>query len=200
YVASQPAFDLVVIPMSLLIGIAPPLRRALGRPILCTLQGEDLFLDGLGEAHRAQAKELVRQHAPAVDAFVATSDYYADYMAGYPGLPRGRIHTVPLGVSLEGHDEAPRPRHEPFVLGYFARVAPEKGMHLLAEAYRVLRRERGLAPARLEAAGYLAPEHRGYLDGIESKLDEAGLRGEFRYHGAVDRPGKLAFLRAVDVL
>src|SRR5262249_56861651 len=70
----------------------------------------------------------------------------------------------------------------------------------LAEAYRLLRRERGLAPARLEAAGYLAPEHRGYLDGIESRLDEAGLRGEFRYHGAVDRAGKLAFLRAVDVL
>ena len=31
------------------IGLAEPLRRALGVPVCCTLQGEDLFLDSLGE-------------------------------------------------------------------------------------------------------------------------------------------------------
>jgi glycosyltransferase involved in cell wall biosynthesis len=189
-----------VIPMSLLIGLAPPLKRALNRPVVCTLQGEDLFLDGLGEPHRTQAKELVLEHAHAVDAFVATSDYYADFMAGYVGLPRARIHTVPLGIHFDGHEATPRPRHQPFVVGYFARVAPEKGLRLLAEAYRILRRERGVPPSRLEAAGYLAPEHRGYLADVEAMLQAAGLREEFRYQGAVDRAGKLAFLRGVDVL
>jgi glycosyltransferase involved in cell wall biosynthesis len=121
-------------------------------------------------------------------------------MAGYLGLPRQKIHTVPLGISLTGLDAVPRPRSDPFVLGYFARVAPEKGLHLLAEGYRILRRERGLPPSRLEAAGYLAPEHKGYLAGIEAKLREWGLGGEFRYHGAVDREHKIAFLRSIDVL
>jgi glycosyltransferase involved in cell wall biosynthesis len=200
HVRGLPAFDVVVIPMSLLVGLAPPLKRVLRSPVVCTLQGEDLFLDGLGEPYRRQSKELVREHAPAVDAFVATSDYYADFMAGYLGLPRAWIHTVPLGIRFDGHEATPRPRRGPFVVGYFARVAPEKGLHLLAEAYRVLRRERGLPPSRLEAAGYLAPEHRGYLADVESKLEAAGLRDEFRYHGAVDRAGKLAFLRSVDVL
>ena len=32
------------------LGLAPPLKRALGRPVGCTLQGEDLFLDGLQRA------------------------------------------------------------------------------------------------------------------------------------------------------
>jgi hypothetical protein len=36
--------DVVSLPNSLLIGLARPLRTALGRPITCTLQGEDLFL------------------------------------------------------------------------------------------------------------------------------------------------------------
>src|SRR4029077_15433298 len=31
-------------------------------------------------------------------------------------------------------------------------------------------------------------------------LDAAGLAGEFSYAGALDRPGKLAFLRGLDVL
>lgn len=200
YVASQPPYDVVMIPMSLLLGLAPPLKRALRRPVLCTLQGDDLFLEGLGEPYRRESKALIARHAPAVDAFVATSDYYSDFMAGYLGLPREKIHTVPLGISLEGHDPSPRKRNRPFTLGYFARVAPEKGLHELAEAYRILRRERGLPVSRLEAAGYLAPEHQPYLSGIETRLREWGLHEEFRYHGALDRPGKIAFLRSIDVL
>src|SRR5688500_4624180 len=180
-------FDVVSIPMSLLISLAPPLKRALRVPVACTLQGDDLFLEGLGEPWRSQCLELIRQHAPSVDTFVATSAYYADFMAGYLGLERARIQVVPLGIQVEGFDaKAAAPPPTPPVIGYFARIAPEKGLHQLAEAYRVLRREQGVPAARLEAAGYLAPEHRGYLAGIEKKLEEAGLGGEFHYRGAPD--------------
>ena len=79
-------------------------------------------------------------------------------------------------------------------------MAPEKGLHLLAEAYRILRRERGLPPARLLAAGYLAPEHRGYLAEIETRLAGWGLRGEFEYRGALSRAEKIRFLHELDVL
>lgn len=200
YVEALPAFDVVALPVSLLSGLAAPLKRALGRPVVCTLQGEDLFLDGLGEDHRRLCQELIRSHEPHVDAYLATSDYYAGYMAGYLGLPRAKIHTVPIGISLEGHDPAARPRSGPFTVGYFARIAPEKGLHLLARAYRVLRQDLGLAPARLRAAGYLAPEHRRYLAGVEDDLRSWGLLSEFHYEGEVDRAGKIAFLRGLDVL
>jgi glycosyltransferase involved in cell wall biosynthesis len=200
HVARLPRFDVVVIPMSLLLGLAPPLRRALGCPVVCTLQGDDLFLEGLGEPYRSESKALIARHAPVVDAFVATSDYYSDFMASYLGLPREKIHTVPLGISLDGHDPSPRPRHEPFTIGYFARIAPEKGLRELALAYRILRRDRGLPPSRLRAAGYLAPEHRAYLAAVEASLREWGLHDEFRCEGTVDRAGKLAFLRSIDVL
>ena len=200
YLEGQPPFDLVVIPTSLLIGLAAPLKRALRRPVVCMLQGEDLFLEGLGEPWRSEARGLVRTHEAAVDVFVATSDYYADFMAGYLGLPRQRIVTVPLGISLAGHDSSPRERAGPPTIGFFARVAPEKGLHLLAQAYIALRLEMGLEAARLEVAGYLAPEHRGYLADVVASLEKAGLSAEFRYHGTLDRPAKIAFLRSLDVL
>jgi glycosyltransferase involved in cell wall biosynthesis len=200
YVEGLPPFDLVVIPVSLLLGLAGPLKAALRRPIVCTLQGDDLFLEALAPAHRDEAKALIRRHASHVDAFVATSDYYADFMSAYLGLEGRRIETVPIGIQLHGHQPEPRVHEGAFTLGYFARIAPEKGLHLLAEAYTILRREMGLPPSRLRAAGYLPPEHRGYLARIQDALAQAGLAEEFRYEGEMDRAGKIAFLRGLHVL
>jgi glycosyltransferase involved in cell wall biosynthesis len=200
WLREQPPFDLATLPNSLLLGLAPTLKGAHWRPVACTLQGEDLFLEGLHEPYREKAKALIRRQADAVDGFVAVSAYYAGFMAGALGLPREKIHVVPLGVTFEGLEPRTARPDGPFVFGYFARVAPEKGLHLLAEAYALLRREKGLGPARLEAAGYLAPEHRPYLAQIEARLAEQGLGGEFRYHGTLDRAGKARFLQGLDVL
>jgi len=200
YLETVPPFDVVVLPVSLLIGLAPALRQALQRPIVCMLQGEDLFLDFLSAEHRSLAKDLIKAHAPHVDAFMATSDYYSDFMAGYLGLKRETIHTVPIGIHLEGHDPSPHRRSETLTLGYLARIAPEKGLDLLASAYRILRKDKGLPPSRLRAAGYLAGEHKPYLREIEGKLRGWGLRDEFRYVGEVTREAKIAFLRETDIL
>ncbi len=54
--------------------------------------------------------------------------------------------------------------------------------------------------ARLEAAGYMAPEHKKYLADIENKMTAAGLGDEFHYRGVLDREQKIAFLRQLDVL
>jgi glycosyltransferase involved in cell wall biosynthesis len=199
WLSREPAYDVISLPFTLLIGLAPALRR-LGRPIVCTLQGEDLFLEALDEPWRTQAKDLIRRHVPSVDAFVAVSDYYARFMCAYLGIPGEKIHRVPIGINLEGHSLRDRRGRGPFTLGYFARVAPEKGLHRLAEAYRILRRERGLPASRLRAAGYLAPEHKGYLAGVEARLAEWGLRDEFEYRGALSREEKIRFLRELDVL
>ncbi|HEX9000052.1 MAG TPA: glycosyltransferase family 4 protein [Blastocatellia bacterium] len=197
-------FEVVDMQNSMLIGLAKPIKEATGLPICCTLQGEDLFLDGMREPYHSQALELIHEQTKYVDAFIAVSDYYADFMAGYLGIPRNKIHVVPLGINLTDYETqiaARKPRvSEPFTIGYFARVAPEKGLHLLAEAYRLLRQRDDFPPAKLEAAGYLAPEHKPYLQKVENTLREAGLADEFHYHGAVEREAKLNFFRNVDVL
>jgi glycosyltransferase involved in cell wall biosynthesis len=201
WLARQPRFDAVVLPNSMLIALAGPIRRASGAPVFCTLQGEDLFLDGLPEPHRTESLDLIRKQVADVDLFIAVSRYYADFMAGFVGIPREKIEVVPLGINLDGHAAEPaRNGERPFTIGYFARVAPEKSLDILAEAYNILRKERGLPPSRLEAAGYLAPEHRSYLSEIEARLRDWGLGEEFHYHGTVDRAAKIRFLQGLDVL
>ena len=192
--------DLVNLPNSLLIGLAEPIKKALGVPVVCTLQGEDLFLDGLPEPHRSTAVDLIKSKVEAVDAFVSVSHYYAEFMARAFDIPEKKIHVVPLGINLEGYETGDRSRKEVFKVGYFARVAPEKGLHVLCDAYKRLRERGEISKASLEVAGYLAPEHRAYLNGIEQQMSDWGLGDEFHYHGVVDRKQKIDFLKGLDVL
>ena len=199
FLAGEPRPDVVNIPYTLLISLAAPLKRALQRPIVVTLQGEDLFLKSLIEPFKTEALELVRNQIADVDLFIAVSDYYAHFMSEYLGIPESKMRVAPLGVTTDDLHVSTHLRHHPFTIGYFARVAPEKGLHNLAEAYRILRREKGLPPARLLVAGYLAPEHKPYFDAVAESLRIAGLADEFVYRGSVDRQKKAQFFQDIDV-
>lgn len=201
WLKDEPPYDVINLPTALLIGLAEPIRRATGRPVLVTWQGEDLFIDGLPAKDRNRAVALIRDQVRHVDLCLPVSQYYADYVADRFGIPREKLRVAPLGVTMNDLVPSTRTRAaaDPFVIGYFARVAPEKSLHLLAEAYRVLR-QRGVSGTRLEAAGYLAPEHRSYFARIEEQMKAWGFGDEFRYHGALDRARKVAFLQSIDVL
>jgi glycosyltransferase involved in cell wall biosynthesis len=199
WLKDEPVPDVINLPNSLLIGLAAPIKRALKRPVFCTLQGEDLFVNGLVEPYRSRAIALIASHVPHVDRFLSVSEYYVPVMSKMLSIPRERIAVVPLGINLAGYERARR-RDDTFRVGYFARVSPEKGLHLLADAYIALRARTKEARMRLDAAGYMAPAQAGYLDGITRKLAAAGLAGEFTYHGSVDRDAKLKFLQSLDVL
>jgi glycosyltransferase involved in cell wall biosynthesis len=199
FLADDLSPEIVSLPNSLLIAVAPAIKRELNVPVVCTLQGEDAFLEDLGEPSRAQALRLIRQHSTAVDAFLAVSEFGATRMSEYLGIDRNRVHVVPLGIDVDGHQRAGLDQ-EPFTIGYLARIAPEKGLHVLCDAYRRLRAAPGFPQSRLAVAGYLAPEHRGYFDGIQQQMASWGLAGEMEYVGAPDRAGKLAFLQTLSVL
>ena len=199
WLIAQPRPDVVVLPNSLMIGLARPIARALQVPIACTLQGEDLFLDGLSEAHRAQAIELIRDQVQFVDGFMAVSDYYAGFMANLLSIPAEKMAMVPLGINFDGYAPS-TPTDTPLKIGYFARIAPEKGLHNLVEAYRMLRERDDVPPTRLEVAGYLGREHRGYLAKLTAAIARYGLADEFHYHGVLDRRQKIEFLQSLSLV
>jgi glycosyltransferase involved in cell wall biosynthesis len=201
-----PRPDVVLLPNSLMIGLARPLAAALDRPIAITLQGEDLFLDGMPGEQRREAIRLIQEQVRFVDGFLAVSEYYAAYMGELLSIPRSKMAVVPLGINLDGFEpRADKPHNAgkedaSVAIGYFARVAPEKGLHNLVAAYRILRKRKDLPPTRLEVAGYLGREHRPYLVRLENELRVDGLEGEYRYHGELDRSAKIDFLRSLDIV
>lgn len=195
----EPLPDVINIPNSLVIAMAAPLAAATRRPVCCTLQGEEMFLEGLRRPYRDEALQLIRQQVHTVDRFIAVSEYCARFMSTYLSIPPARISVVPLGIRLDGYR-----RHEPAAstrtIGYFARITPEKGLHVLADAYIRLRRRLGAATPKLEAAGYLAASDAPYLERVRRQLADAGCGDAFTHLGELDREGKLAFLRGLDVL
>jgi len=193
WVRAEPLPDVINLPNSLLIALAEPLKRAFGKPVLCTLQGEELFIDGLVAPYREKALESIRRQVKHVDRFIAVSEYCARYMTEYLRIPEKKISIVPLGINMKGYDRRTTPS-DVFRVGYFARIAPEKGLHVLADAF--VRFNKQVKASALEAAGYAAPMYGKYLEDTRKTLDGS----PFRYHGVVDREGKLAFLQNLDVL
>ena len=200
FIQAEISPDIVTLPNCLLSGLAPELKARMRSPICCTLQGEDLFLEGLPERYRKESFHLIRSNSVYVDAFLAVSEYYAGAMSEYLGIERKKIHVVPLGINVNGHRARNGIPLNPFTIGYMARIAPEKGLHILCEAYHRIRQKKDGAPSRLLAAGYLAPEHRDYLRDIQRKIAAWGLSDEFEYLGELSRTEKIEFLQSLSVL
>lgn len=195
--------DAVHLSNSMLAGSARQIRQRLGVPIVCGLAGEDIFLEALAEPHYSEARRLLKERARDIDAFVALNDYYADFMAEYLDVPRSRIEVIRHGLSLAGHGTRP-PRagraDATMTIGYFARVAPEKGLHLLVEAFAMLREDEQLPPLRLRVAGYKSPADEPYYEAIVRRAEQLGFAERFEYAGELDRAAKIDFLQSLDVM
>ncbi len=188
--------EIVHLTNSMFVGFARSLKRELGVPVVCSLQGEDLFLGQLREPWKTRAFEVLRERAQDVDAFLANSEWYADMMAELLAVDRSRLHVVPLGINLDGYGGPLETRDPdaPVTIGYLARLCPEKGFHLLVDAFRILSASSG-RKLRLRVAGWMGERDRQYF---EKSVE--GLGGGFEYVGEVDREGKSRFLRSLDVL
>jgi glycosyltransferase involved in cell wall biosynthesis len=195
--------DVVHLSNSMLAGVAGTIRQRLGVPIVCGLAGEDIFLEALAEPHYSQARRLMKERAREIDAFIALNHYYADFMADYLDVSRASIEVIRHGLNLSGHGTRP-PRagrtDATTTIGYFARVAPEKGLHLLVEAFAILNQDRTLPPLRLRVAGYKSTADEPYFQTIVGRIEQLGLRDRFEYAGELDRQSKIAFLQSLDVM
>ncbi|MCE2393395.1 glycosyltransferase family 4 protein [Candidatus Poribacteria bacterium] len=193
--------DLVQLTNSMFVGFAREMKKVLGVPILCALQGEDIFLEDLIEPYKSQALNLLRARASEVDGYLAPCQYYADFMAEYLDVPENKIDVVRLGLNLSEHGVAQKHLDEnPFVIGYLARICPEKGLHLLADAFHRLTSRFGSDNLRLKVAGYLGKNDEPYLEQLVNQIDAWGLSETFDYWGEVDRHQKITFLNGLHVL
>ena len=123
-------------------------------------------------------------------------------MADYLAVDRAKVHVVPHGMHLEGveprtHGEPSR--GEPLRIGFFARVSPEKGLHLLVEACELLAEHRADLPIELHAGGYLGGGEREYFIDLRKRAEAGPLADRFHYHGELDKAGKYELLRSLDV-
>jgi len=193
--------EIVQLNHAMLLGFAAQIKRELHVPVVCGVQGEDLFLNDLIEPYKSQAMALLRQRVRDVDAVIATCDAYADFMADYLCVPKRKMHTVRLGINLDGHGApAVGSENDLFRVGYLARLCPEKGLHLLVDAFHRLWQKYGTERVQLRLAGFPSKKDAAYVAGLQREISDRNMDDAVDYVGEVDRAEKISFLNNVDVL
>src|SRR5690606_1838781 len=109
-------------------------------------------------------RQLLRERAADVDAFVSLNAAYADFMADYLAIDRGRVQVIPHGLDLEGHAAGVSPAR--LTIGTLSRICHEKGLHLLVDACEEIARRRPDLDFQVRAAGYLGEGDRPYLNEV----------------------------------
>jgi glycosyltransferase involved in cell wall biosynthesis len=203
WLAAEVRPDVVHLSNALLVGLARRVKQATGARIICSLSGEDIFIEQIPAPHYGRIRELLRERAADVDQFVALNHSFAAFMADYLDVPIETISVIPHGVDRTGFPAvAPdlvarrRARGGRLVVGSLARACPEKGLEQLVRSLPLIARDRDV---EVLAAGAEVDAEQGYLRRCLTLAEDLGVADRFRWLGQVDRPGKLRLLESIDV-
>lgn len=198
FLSDQLKPDVICFSNALLVGTLKLLREKYQGKIFCILQGDDIFLEELPEPQKSTAIQMISDRSRQFDGFLTHSSYYRDFMSAYLKLPAEKFHQLPLGIDLTEQGGEPQDQqNDPFTVGYFARIAPEKGLHQLVEAFRILHQKH--PNTRLLAGGYLGKKDEKYFQQLQK--DARDLGDAFEYAGSPSTHAeKVALMQSFDLL
>jgi glycosyltransferase involved in cell wall biosynthesis len=198
WIRDEKKFDVVSLSNSLLTGLAPTIEKELGIPIVCSLQGEDSFLDTLPEPYRTQCWAAMQRNARSVRRFIAPSQFYADHMRQRLDAAEGQIKVLPNGIDATAFTTSSPDPNWP-VIGYFARMIHGKGLTTLVDAFIELANRGSIPRLKLRVGGAKTPLDEKYVDGLQKKIAEAGLTSRVEWHPNLDFKDKVHFFHDLTV-
>ena len=191
--------DIVCLSNILLIGLAESIKQKLNVPVVCLLQDEDGFLDGLQSPYSEQAWQIISERASAIDVHIAVSKYYAEAMTKRLRLNPASVHVVYTGISLEGYE--PEQSHPEIpTIGYLSRQCPGKGLDTLVDAFIKLKKNEKLRNAKLRITGGKTVDDKTFINQIQQKLSSCGLINDVEFLDDFDFNAKHSFLSTLSVL
>jgi glycosyltransferase involved in cell wall biosynthesis len=207
WLKTQPKPDVICLSNALLLGSARRLQSELGATVVCMLQGEDSFLDGLPEPYRNACWKALAQRAAAIQLFVSPSRYFGELMLKRLGLSTERLRVVFNGINLEGYAVAANapPRGDAQastsspVLGFFARMCREKGLDTLVDAFILLCRRARVPGLQLRVGGSCGPSDELLVRELRRRLAAASLLDRVEFRPNLSREQKLEFFKGLSV-
>jgi len=191
--------DIICLSNILLIGLAKSIKQKLEVPVVCLLQDEDGFLDGLISPYSEQAWQIISERTNDIDVFIGVSKYYTDTIQQRLQLSQDRTHVVYTGISLEGY-KSQGLRLEVPTIGFLSRMCSEKGLDTLVEAFLKIKKNEKLRKAKLRIAGGKRSDDEALLNKIRQNLRSNGVIEDVEFLPDFDREARIAFLRSLSVL
>ncbi|MEN6426293.1 MAG: glycosyltransferase family 4 protein [Phycisphaerales bacterium] len=191
--------DVVCLSNVLLAGMARRIKERLGVPVVCLLQDEDGFLDGLNSPYAERAWAVVRERGRDIDAFLAVSRYYADAMQERLKAEPLRMYAVHMGVELDAYKPGDSAPAIP-TIGFLSRMCLDRGLERLIDAFILLKKNAGLQSAKLRISGGRSAADEPFISQMREKLAAADVLDDVEFLDAFDRDARLKFLRSLSVL
>ena len=194
--------DVVLFSNALLSGVLSALRPRFRGKILCLLQGDDIFLEGLNARWKQPVMDQLRQNCLLFDGFLTHSRYYRDFMSEYLGIAPERFKQIPLTIDTNDIEcvvtKNDREIKQRFRIGYFARICPEKGIQNLLKAVWDLLPE--YPDVDVAIAGYLSRHDKKWFEQLLTESAEK-CPGQVHWLGSPDtRQEKFQIISDFDLL
>jgi glycosyltransferase involved in cell wall biosynthesis len=188
--------DTIWLSTALLVGLSRSFQETLGIPVLCSLQGEDSFLDGLDEPWRSRCWEALANRSRDVNRFIAPSQYFSDLMAPRMRLLSTQLQVIPNGLDLDGFEPSSEPPTVP-TIGYLARMIEGKGLGLMVDAFILLKKTGRHPTVRLRCAGAMTSGDELYVEKLKQRLTKAGCLEAVEFLPNVSKEEKIAFFKSL---
>ena len=190
--------DIVILSNALLAGLAKEIKNKLNIPIVCLLQDEDGFLDGLGPYSERCWNEL-KERAKDIDTFISVSKYYAGVMCSRLDISPEKVKVVYTGISLEGFGERTAVPDPP-TIGYLSRMCPQRGLDVLVEAFILLKEKEYFKDVRLRISGGQLGSDKKFVEKLQKRLADCSMSDDVDFLDDFSCEERLYFLRGLSVL
>jgi glycosyltransferase involved in cell wall biosynthesis len=159
--------DIIHLSSSLIIGIAKTLRLEMPHiPLVCSLQDEELWIDGLRSADAKAAWKGIAENSRHVDRFTASSHFYRQ--AVEKQLPSIKVEVIYPGVEIEKYASGQYPDRP--TVGFFYRMNEVDGLDILCEAFIKLKKENRATGLRLRVGGGYTSQDKPFLQRVHRIL------------------------------
>lgn len=198
WIRAEGKFDVISLSNSLLTGLAPAIEKELGIPVVCSLQGEDSFLNTLPDPYREQCWEAMKRNARSVRRFIAPSEFYANHMRQRLDVAERQIQILFNGIDTTSFTTASPDPNWP-TIGYFARMIQGKGLTTLIDAYITLVKRGSVPRLKLLIGGAATSADEKYIIEQKTKLKAAGCDSRVEWRPNLDFRDKVHFFRDLTV-
>lgn len=172
--------DVLILSNLLLAGLAGPVKERLGCKLVCWLQDEDGFVDGLGDPWSRRVWDKMAHLVPLFDLFLPVSRYFADAMQKRLPIADEKLYVCPPGIDLSKYEPAAAPPEVP-TIGFLGRMSENNGFAVMGQVFVWLVNQEGLEESKLLICG-------GMTSADKNLVEDVLLA--FRYGGCTDSYGK----------
>lgn len=159
--------DIIHLPTSMLTGMARIIKQHSSVSVVCSLQDEEVWVDGLNEADARRAWQGIVKYARFVDGFVASSSYYKEKMKTI-GLEDEKIRIIYPGIDNSSYSSQVYP--ESPTIGFFYRMNQLNGLDILAKAFVRLKQSDVIPGLKLKIGGGYTSQDRKFLNKVKDML------------------------------